>query len=533
MADRYIDFTKSTGTLTGTWTFTITSTSVTAASDGDAVNQLANGDYIRVSNGTQWYKVTARPNADTITILPAFQQGTVTDTVNTSLYNSETGAGTATAFAHLNQATTDEVRVAGDIIRMRANQTHVYSGRDISFDEGGSVNNRITLKGADSVDDPWSDASDVRPIIDFASSVNSNLVLNEVFWIVDHLDFIGGASTSGAMSILSSAHVRLTDCRFYNNGTGATHAALWASGCPHLEIIDCTFDNNFGKSLDVSSLGLYLENCVFDGDTVGGGNGTDYGIEITSGRVYMRDCTFGVTDDHDLGDIFVARDALVYGRNVKLDSVTEVAIRDVEDPPFIRLEDDEQTHLAFRAWLFSGNLSRTTVVNRSGDGGTDWSILGEPNSNCGADEPLYIIGDRLRGIPLYLDGTAQTITIYAYATSWTGLPSVTQFVVEIDHIQGVGDWDTDVTADTFAANDAWESFDVTLTPFAAGFAYLRVKLLDYEDGTEKIYIDPVPEIDSSRDESQIAATVDGVMAGYEIVAAGGGGRQTRGRFHNV
>jgi hypothetical protein len=492
MAIRYVDNTLETSTITGAnWQFTNASTTVTeTGAAGNALAEVAANDYIRTNGGTQWYKVSSVTDDDNIEITPAFQQANNTDTCK---LNSEDGTVIAQSFAHVNQALEDEARVAGDIIKVRANQTHIYSGVITSTDDAGAANNRITLKGADSSDDPWSDGSDVRPIFDYGLSGQFYLFINNPFWNVEHLDLIGAVSLVGVLRILNADHVTIDDCRIYDNGTGATHLGMGAGLSADVNIINCTFDNNFGKSIDFSSSTANIENCIFDGDTVGGGNGTDYGIEVSSGRIYLRDCTFGVTDEHDLADIFVSSDCVIYGRNVKLDSTTEVATNSANDVQIIRLEDDEQTHLAFRAWLYPGNLSRTTAVERSGAGGTAWSILGEPNSNCGANEPLYIIGDWLRGIPIYLDGSSQTITMWAYADStgggWT--PNAAEFFFELDYYNGVADWQQAVTTDTFAAEDQWESFAITVTADAAGPAYLRAVLKDNVAGG-KIYIDPEP-----------------------------------------
>jgi hypothetical protein len=493
MATIYVDFTKSTGTLTGTWTFTNAGTSVTAAGDGDAVNELANGDYIRQSDGTQWYKVTDRPDADTITITPAFQQATHTDDASASLYNSETGAGTATAFAHLNQATTDEARTAGDTIYVRANQTHTYAGVDITFDEDGDVDNYITLQGCNTVTDPWSDASGVRAILDFGSTSNQVNLTTDQFWKIASLDFKESHDTNGALFLNAAYGSVVSDCRFYDN----TSTGVRIISSANVLFEDCLFDNNSIYGINSSSM-IYVDGCTFNGD---GDNaiGTtaqsmDYGIQVYGGILYIKNSVFGsdTNGDLDLADIRMLYGSVVHGRNVKLDSSTEVSWAGQTD--VINLEDDEQTHVAFRSLNRHGTVSRSVVVERSGAGGTAWSILGEPNSNCGLNTPLYLVGSWLRGIPIYLDGTSQTITLYAYATSWAALPSVSEFVVEIEHYEGAADWDIDATADTFAANDQWESFAITLTPSAAGPAYLRVYLKDYEDGTEKIYVDPTPVI---------------------------------------
>ena len=60
MATYYVDPSTASGQLTGTWTFTTASTAVTAAADGNAVAELAVGDYIKVSDGVVWYKIARK-----------------------------------------------------------------------------------------------------------------------------------------------------------------------------------------------------------------------------------------------------------------------------------------------------------------------------------------------------------------------------------------------------------------------------------------------------------------------------------------
>jgi hypothetical protein len=58
------------------------------------------------------------------------------------------------------------VRTAGDIAKVRANTTQVI-GANVIFDEDGTTDALISIIGCDSVvNDPWGDASDVRPIFD-------------------------------------------------------------------------------------------------------------------------------------------------------------------------------------------------------------------------------------------------------------------------------------------------------------------------------------------------------------------------------
>jgi hypothetical protein len=80
MADRFIDNTKESGTLTGAnWQCTNASTTVTeTGAAGNAVAELSAGDYFRTTGGTQWYKVASVTDNDNFEITPAFQQGNVT-----------------------------------------------------------------------------------------------------------------------------------------------------------------------------------------------------------------------------------------------------------------------------------------------------------------------------------------------------------------------------------------------------------------------------------------------------------------------
>jgi hypothetical protein len=527
MGDVYVDNTKESGTLTGAnWQFTNGSTTVTeTGAAGNALAELSAGDYARTNGGVEWYKVASVTNDDEFEININFQQGNNTDTCK---YNNENGSATGQAFAHPNAATTDTVRTAGDDITLRANQTHVLAGININFDEDGTATNHITMKGADSVDDPWSDGSDVKPILDFGDTAFGLFFNNDNSWSFERVAFVKSTKAQGPVYQTTTYGCIFTDCEFYNNDAGGSGYGGTFSRAS-VEFDGCTFYDNKTANLNLSQSRVILRDCTFNG----GAAGTAYGYILGyATSVEMQNVTFGSTTEHSTADIAQGFMAEIVGRNVILDSTTQVTTEDTNgrELSYIRLEDNGQVHNAYKAWYYTGTVTRSVAVERSGSGGTNWSLLGEPNSNCGTTHDLYIVGDWVRGFPIYLDGTEQTITVYAYADStgggWT--PNASEFHIEIEHYQGAADWAIDVSSDTFAAEDQWESFEVTLTPNAAGFAYLRVIVNDNVAGA-KIYVDPVPEIDGSRDESLIAATVDGVRAGYEYVAR----RRTRGRYHNV
>jgi len=385
---------------------------------------------------------------------------------------------------------------AGDTAYVRGNQTHTYNTSDVSLTGDGTVDAPITISGCYTAagEDAWGDGNTTRPVMDFGSAAYQFLLNNDNVYIIQSLDFSNSHDTSGAIQLSTCNHITIDDCRFYDNGTTSSHMAIKLSNCVRINITSCAFDNNFGYGVYVGSSGeVCIEDCVFDGDAAMGSSAqsTDYGIMSIACHVKIKDCTFGVTGEHDGADIRLYYGGTVVGRNCLLDSTTQVSF--LSGGGYVMIEDNGQVHNAFKVWYKHGTVTRSAVVERSGSGGTNWSILVEPNANCGVMNPLHGAGTWLRGVPLYLDGTAQTITVYAYADStgggWT--PNASQFYIEVEHYEGAADWESDVSTDTFAAEDQWESFAITLTPGAAGFAYLTVCLKNFVAGA-KIYIDPVP-----------------------------------------
>lgn len=502
MANRYIDFGNSTGVLTGTWTFTINNPSVTAAGDGDAVNELANGDYIRQSDGIQWYKVTDRPDADTITLSANFEQATHTDDVGASLYNSEDGsAADGNAFCHHLQATVDEVRTAGDIIRTRGGLTYTYDAQTISFDEDGTINAPITLKGCyDGVDDPWGDGVVARPIIDFVDSSGGILSLTSR----DHLklqgfEVIRVRHSNGAIQCNNARNIAVEDCEIHNNNADSSGRGIRCWGLYHnVEIIDCELYDNKGTNISLLDYGTArISGCTLNG----GAAGTITGLQMNEGAfVDIQNTTFGVTTEHSASDIDFGQWGIVHGRNVILDSTTPVnGITSAgNEISLLSIEDNGQVHEAYKAWSFTGTIEKDD--GETPPGGSGWAMRGDETSNCGVEQPLYIVGGWLRGEPVYLDGTEQTITIKIKCLNadWTdgagvgGRPSAAELFMELDYNDGASSWAI-VQSTEACADDTYTSFTVTVTPNAAGMAYIKVKLLVYDTtgGGAPVYVDPV------------------------------------------
>lgn len=483
MATYYVDNTKSSGTLTGTWTFTNASASVTANADGDAQTELASGDYIRQSDGTQWYKVDGEPgDANTITITPVFQQATHTDDVGASLYNAEAGTAIGTAHCHPQQSV-DKNPANGEAIKLRANQTHLVGGAQITLSAvDGTANAPNKLEGCTSADDPWSDGSDVRPIIDAESGSTSCVYsYNGSYWEIRNLECINAQSQG--IYLRATGRFEVENCLIHDNGARGIYIY---TGTVLIE--DCVFYNNTTEQIKTyENSYTMIDGCTFNG----GVGGTVNGIVMTESFCVVKNSTFGVTTEHSGYDIDIDQ-AFWRGHNVTLDSTTPTSGQGAFGR-WSKFGDYGGSRNGFLRIEPAGEVSYSVAVERSGAGGSAYSLLGEPDSTCGEDYFQYIIGEWLTGQPLYLDGTEQTVTVYAYCDStgdaWT--LTVDQFVVEIEYESAAGVWSKVQSSDTFADEDQWESFGITLTPNSAGLAYLRVWVADYEAGG-KVYVDPAP-----------------------------------------
>ena len=303
----YLDFDGATGNLTGTWTFTNGSTTV-SGSGGSATSELSAGDYVRVSNGNEWYKVTSVTNDNTFEITPAFQQATVTDDADSTKYNNYDGTSTSTPFVHLNQFTTDTTRSPGDILKVRANQTHLYAGIDIVFDENGDVNNMIEIRGCSSTDDPWGDSSDVKPIIGFGDSDYQFYTYINNFWKFSRLELMESTDYYGICYIYWSYNWIFNGCVFRDAGSNG----LRLSNSYVSLIQDCSFYSNVSSNLFAGGSRFKCLGCIFDG----GAATTDFGIYLNSGFGELINCTFGASSVHDSNDIyFYTLPSQIFARN--------------------------------------------------------------------------------------------------------------------------------------------------------------------------------------------------------------------------
>ena len=481
----YLDFDGATGNLTGTWTFTNGSTTV-SGTGGAATTELAAGDYVRVSNGTEWYKVTSVTNDNEFEITPAFQQATVTDAADSTKYNNYDGTATTTPFVHLNQFTTDTARTAGDILKVRANQTHLYAGIDIVFDEDGNANNMIEIRGCSSTDDPWGDGSDVKPIIGFGDTSYQLYGLFDDYWKFTRLECIESADSYGNLQLRRTYNWIIDSCVFRDAG----EAGLYLDGAYIALIHDCSFYSNTSKNLYVSSSRFKCVGCAFDG----GAATTDYGLYINGLSIgELIDCTFGSSSAHDVDDIcFVYLPSRIYARNCSF--AGSISFLSGAFGAFLRSEDRNQTKGAHQTLYHNGTIEKDTSVVRSG--GASSSAKMSPNSYCGLYYPLTIADDFCSGdSKLWLPAEQKTVTIYLRTFGYTSLPTADELYIEASYLDEAtgGHRATVQSTQTVSANDTWTAFSVTFTPAQEGWVYVTVYLKKYESNSG-VYVDIKPVV---------------------------------------
>jgi len=477
----YLDFDGATGNLTGTWTFTNGSTTVSGSS-GAATSELVAGDYVRVSNGSEWYKVTSVTDDNHFEITPAFQQATVTDDANSTKYNNYDGTSTTTPFVHLNQFTTDTARSPGDVLKVRANQTHLYAGIDINFDEDGNANNMIEIMGCSSTDDPWGDGSDVKPIIGFGDTAYQLRVYTDKFWKFTRLECIESYDNQGTLYLSVGVGYIIDNCVI----RGSSYSGLKLNRVGLTLIQNSSFYSNTEHNLFAIESRFKCIDCEFDSGVAT----TDYGIFCISSAGELINCAFGASSTHDIADIqFDRSNSRIYARNCNF-AGTFSMFQDT----FLRSEDHNQTKGAHRTYYYNGTIEKDTSVVRSG--GASSSAKMTPNSNCGPYYPLTISDDYCSGdFKLWLPAEEKTVTIYVRTFSYTSLPTSDELYIEASYLDEAtgGHRATVKSTQTVSANDTWTAFSVTFTPAQEGWVYVTVYLKKYESNSG-VYVDIKPVV---------------------------------------
>jgi len=385
--------------------------------------------------------------------------------------------------------TTVTVRSAGDIAKVRANQTHTYSA-DIKFDEDGDQDNPIEVRGCSSADDPWGDGSDVKPIISFGGLSFQVKMSNRLYWKLKRLDIQNGSDSQGLFS-LSAYGFLGEDLDIHGHTSSVFGSGIQVNHGEDVELRNCSFYSNRYVSLKVIDSGkVYLNGCTFDG----GADTTKYGIfTVFPCRVYARDCSFGLTTTHSYADVNLQHGGIFEGLNVTLNSATKVQI--TQNGGCARIEDYGGTEGVNRAWYYHGIIEKDTDITRIG--GAPSSAKVSPNTHCGANLPLTLAYDLLQGdFPVWCPTGETTITIYIRSLGiWTAYPTASELYITAEHWDGATAKRVESPHSTQVLTDeaTWVAFTTTFTPSTAGWVYVKVYLKKYEED-KGIYVDVKPVV---------------------------------------
>jgi hypothetical protein len=452
----YMDFEPATHShLSGTITFTNASATV-SGSGSNFDPEVTVGDYIRQSDGTEWYKVTARAaGADTsLTISPAFQQSTHTDDAGASFIcvsATNDGSTTSLAFPHLNRYTTDTVRTAGDILKVRANQTHVLTGLTIDFDEDGTPSQYLEVRGCSVADDPFSDSSNVKPIFSYGGSTANYLFLSgDDYWRLFNISVINNAASAfGLISVYLSIGYIIDTCTIYGNANSAG-VGIFAD-TSRGTITGCTIYGNKSKNIALGTNGYhYITDCVLNGGVAT----TDYGIWNLQNIVDISNTTFAVTTAHDVVSIRTDRTPIIC-RNCNLNDTVKV-VWAANLIGQVTSEDDAQTIGNQTSWQPNGTITKSAIVRT---GGASSSAKMMPAATyCTTEYPLTMAASKLvPDFAVWCPASATTVTIYLRSVGiWATYPTAAQLFIQADYWAGAGAIRSKSTASTQLLTDGME-----------------------------------------------------------------------------
>lgn len=489
--NRYMCFTPTdSATLTGTWTFTNASNSVTSGvANGNALAEVDAGDYVRQSDGTAWYEVTAVPDDDTITIATNFQQATHTDAIGASKcadYDTMDGSTIAKAFVSMNQYTTTEARTAGDILYVRANETHGTNGVDITFDEDGTVDDYIKIIGCDATtNDPWSDSSDVKPIVDFEDKAYQVSVNGDLRWYFELLDFRQSNDTNGAVYVYASHHAYFKDCVFQDGNTSSVHG-IYSKLSANVWLDGCSFLNTNGIAIFGNRTNIMIKDCTIDAGVAGATDGL-YG---ETSNIWIYNTTIAGSNAFGTAAIRTNYGSIIHMRNVTFGTET-YSIASALDR--IYSEDNDGTFESHIGRFRHGTVERDTGTVRSG--GADTSAKITPNVHCGQLLPMtisgYDTGQHDFAIWTQAD-TAITVTVYAsVGSAWDAALTAAECYIKTSHLSNAGTAARTLTqsSEQIANDTTWTALTTTITPAREGFVYVTFFLAEYEDASEHVFVD--------------------------------------------
>lgn len=415
------------------------------------------------------------------------------DYVNGS--DSADGLSTGNSWKTITKYTTVTVRSAGDIAYLRANTTWTQGTEavDITIDENGTNSAYISVIGCDSVtNDPWSDSSDVKPIIDFEDSAYNMTTSQSHFWYWDRVQFIDTTDTNGLIYIQLCRGWYFKDVDFDGSTSAGTNVeGLNINGC-QVTCENCTWANNKGTAILATSSTLMLWNCTVDA----GVDGCINGISCNGSIVNMEGGSIAATYSFSTSNVLMQYGGIVRLRNVDWTYTdTQWYVHTARDG-MIFSEDDNAT---FENQVYgdsTGWIVRDTTTVRSG--GADSSAKMTPLPYCGVNMPL-VLGEWMPGFAKIWATTSVQINISVYArvaSAWASQLGASECFATFSYLSnGASAARTRVTSSQQVANDGtWTALTSgNITPARTGWVYIWLNLGRYE-ASKDLLVDIKPVV---------------------------------------
>lgn len=413
--------------------------------------------------------------------------------------DSNDGLSTGNAWKTIHKFTTTTARSAGDRAFLRANTTWDYGASganvDIIFDEDGTANLLIEIIGCDSVtNDPWGDASDVKPVIDFNGAAWSAQMSEDSFWKFTNFQIIDSADPENIS--IARSFVFFESMDFSGNSSASESANVSSNYGAYSVFRNCSFSGaaNAGVKLGTAQITEFY-NCTFDN------NGT-YGVTMwgSGGYCYCQDCLFGQSIANTQSDIHqrgwpYPRYTVYYLRNCIYNSV----YTGTEQIPlgYIYSEDDLQVYGTHSFYSSNSKITKETSSPRSG-GSSSYARINLASSFIGTYNPVRFGLLESGFAPKWLTKDVEyTITVYArVASAWDSALNASQAYMKVSYLSNASTAArTEIQSTETIANDTtWTAFTVTFTPLQTGFVYIWFYVSKYEDTSEYIDVDDEPVV---------------------------------------
>lgn len=378
------------------------------------------------------------------------------------------GLTTGNAWLTIGKYTTTTVRTAGDIAYVRANTSQTI-GAITNCDEDGTFNSPISIIGCDSVtNDPWGDASDVKPIIDFNNGSYYLNITQDDYWHLERLEFYNSAYSNGALVINIAKGIKIVSCDINTNTTQGLYLSTYVG----VILESCTFDSNGTRSV-MMGYGALAEfyDCTFDG-----GSGTTTGIYVNQRfcLVYLYNCSFGQSSAHTNYDIDV-ESSIVYGQNcIFQKAAIEI---DAAMGGFAFFEDWQQT----KGSHYSISRYATIIDDSAIQIDSLDSIKISPTANANA---LQWGSHQYGTYKLWLTAGSYTISIKARETAaWANDPDSEAFFFRASYLNHAANATRTFADSSQALSGTSEiTFTMAVSPAQDGWVYVTPYLLAYESG---------------------------------------------------